>query len=309
MGVEPPVAGAARMTRETAALLAAAATGVQVGAALLVTRAIVGEGGPVSLAAMRYAIGVAILLPFAFRRPWRGYDLPDLAAVCLLRIGQFAVLVALLNYAVQHIAAGRAALIFATLPLMTMAIAVAVGRESFTWRRAARIALTVAAVGCSVGGSAAFGAVDAADWPGFAAAGLSALTGAVCSVYYRPYLQRHDTVQVGFIAMAASALVLAVLAAPEGLYDDWRGFSAGGWAGVLFIGASSGAGYLTWLFALRHAPASNVTVFLGLSPIAAGLLGWLFLGEPPTAADGLGVVLLGAGLVLALRPGRPAEPR
>jgi GNAT superfamily N-acetyltransferase len=48
------------------ALVAAAATGVQVGAAIVASRFVVGEVPPLTLALMRYAIGFLCLAPFAW---------------------------------------------------------------------------------------------------------------------------------------------------------------------------------------------------------------------------------------------------
>jgi GNAT superfamily N-acetyltransferase len=53
------------------ALVAAAATGVQVGAAIVASRFVVGEVPPLTLALMRYAIGFLCLAPFA----WPGLKL------------------------------------------------------------------------------------------------------------------------------------------------------------------------------------------------------------------------------------------
>ena len=49
------------------ALLAAAATGVQVGAAIVASRFAVAEVPPLTLAMLRYAIGFACLAPFAWK--------------------------------------------------------------------------------------------------------------------------------------------------------------------------------------------------------------------------------------------------
>ena len=48
------------------ALLAAAATGVQVGAAIVASRFVVSEVPPLTLALLRYAIGFLCLAPFAW---------------------------------------------------------------------------------------------------------------------------------------------------------------------------------------------------------------------------------------------------
>lgn len=59
------------------ALLAAAATGVQVGATIVASRYLVAEVPPLTLALLRYAIGFLSLLPFVWR-PLRAHR----AATC-----------------------------------------------------------------------------------------------------------------------------------------------------------------------------------------------------------------------------------
>jgi drug/metabolite transporter (DMT)-like permease len=181
-----------------------------------------------------------------------------------------------------------------------MIFAIALGRERFTWRGAIGIVMTVAGVALSVGAVLDFRHMAAGEWTGCGAAFLSAAIGAACSIGYRPYLQRNPTVAVSFTAMAAAVVFLAVPAGVEGLFSDWAGFSATGWAAVAFIGASSGVGYILWLHSLARLPASNVAAFLGLSPVLAVSLSALFLGAPYTLADTAGLVLVIAGLVVAL---------
>jgi len=64
---------------------------------------------------------------------------------------------------------------------------------------------------------------------------------------------------------------------------------------------SSGVGYFLWLWALGHAPATEVTVFLALSPFTAALLGALLLAEPITLTATGGLVCVAVGLWLAHR--------
>ena len=64
------------------ALLAAAATGVQVGAAIVATRYVVAEVPPLTLALLRYAIGVATLLPFAWHALRNGRRWPQARSQC-----------------------------------------------------------------------------------------------------------------------------------------------------------------------------------------------------------------------------------
>lgn len=55
------------MKQVNLARLAAAATGVQVGAAIVASRMVVAEVAPLTLAMLRYIIGFLCLLPFIFR--------------------------------------------------------------------------------------------------------------------------------------------------------------------------------------------------------------------------------------------------
>jgi drug/metabolite transporter (DMT)-like permease len=136
-------------------------------------------------------------------------------------------------------------------------------------------------------------------WWGELAVLASACVGAICSVFYRPYLQRYPTLNVSAFAMLASVLFLALLA----LQEDWPlrvlTLRPQTWAVVAFIGASSGIGYFLWLYALKHESPTRVTVFLALNPLTAALLGTLVLHE---AFDGwllAAILCIAAGLWLA----------
>lgn len=101
--------------------------------------------------------------------------------------------------------------------------------------------------------------------------------------------------------MLASVAFLAVLAAREGLGETLPGISAGGWAAILFIGVGSGLGYFLWLWALTHTTPTRVTVFLGLGPVTATLLGAALLSEPVGWLPLMGLACVVSGLWLALR--------
>ena len=281
------------------ALLAAAATGVQVGAALVATRLVVADTTPVMLALLRYAIGAACLLPVLWRSGGVRFARRDLLPMALLGIAQFGVLIALLNFGLRTVPAARAALLFAIFPLLTMLLAAAAGRERLSVARSAGVLLSIAGVGVALG-YRSLAAGPGAGWAGEAAVLAAALLGAVCSLLYRPYLRRYPALPVSTFAMLAAVVFLALVAAGEGSLHALPAFTLAGWGAVLFIGVSSGIGYFLWLYALAGAPATQVTVFLALSPITAALLGVWLLGEALDAHTLGGLVLVVAGLGLAL---------
>ncbi len=299
------------------ALLAAAATGVQVGAAIVASRMVVADVPPLTLAMLRYGIGFLCLLPFVFK-PWGSVSMEaktwsavtrlpgaDVLAMAALGLGQFAILIALLNFGLQHIGAAQAALIFSLFPLLTLLLSAVLGREPISTRLLLGVLLSIAGVALSMAPKLSH--VSSGLWWGELAVLASACVGAICSVFYRPYLQRYPTLNVSAFAMLASVLFLAALA----LQEDWPArvpnLLAQTWAVVTFIGASSGIGYFLWLYALKHESPTRVTVFLALNPLTAALLGALLLHE---MLDGWlmgAIALIGAGLWLATRLPADAE--
>jgi drug/metabolite transporter (DMT)-like permease len=292
---------------------AAAAVGVQVGATIVATRVVVDQLGPATLAALRYAIGLASLLPFVWHAARReaaaratGTATPrilanELPRIVLLGVGQFGLLIALLNFGLRSVPAAKGALLFAAFPLLTLIVATLLGHERLGWRQSLGVGLTLAAVALALGPQAwqAHGSLA-----GELAILASALCGAVCSVLYRPVLQRHAALPISAIAMAAAVVVLGLYAPFEDAATRLPKLGARDWAAIVFIGTSSGIGYFLWLWALRHAAASRVTLFLSLSPLTAMALGMLLLGEPPQASLLVALGLVVAGLWVAQDRGR-----
>ena len=283
-------------------MLAAAATGILVGSAMVATRVVVHQTGPASLALLRYAIGFCCLLPAVLVAGRVRFQRRDLVPIAVLGITQFGILVALLNYGLAFIPAARGALIFATLPLLTMLLSAALGRERLTLVKSAGVLLTIGGVGLALGEKALARGDGAHGFLGELAVFASALSGAICSVLYRPYLRSYPPLAVSAFAMLASVAFLVVLAAGEGFFSALPRFTGHGWLAVVFIGVNSGVGYFLWLWALNHAPATQVTVFLSLSPVTAAALGAWLLAEPVSAHALLALACVAGGLWLAHRP-------
>lgn len=296
------------------ALWAAAATGVQVGAATVGSRYAVAELAPLTLAFLRYAIAVVFLLPFVVAGwSWRGLldivseraRVLDWLAMGALGLGQFGILIALLNYGLQHVTAARAALIFSLFPLLTLLLSGAMGRERITPSLVLGVLLSIAGVALSLM-SRLQGSAAAEGWLGELAVLGAAAIGALCSVLYRPYLRRYPTIQVSVFAMAASVLFLGVAALSEHWPERLASISATAWAAVGFVGFSSAVGYVWWLYALKHLPPTRVTIFLALNPVTAALLGHWLLGERLDLWTVAAIGAIGVGLWLGTRA--PAAP-
>ena len=285
----------------------AALTGVQVGAALVASAAVVDHTGAALLAFLRYALGALLLLPFAWRSFRAGPAMPsrDAVPVALLGIGQFGALIWLLNHAVALAAPARVALVFATLPVLTAFIAVLLGRGWPTARVVAGIALGLVGVAVLLGDAASGTFMGDSELAGLALALAATALAATSSLLYRPYLARYGVLRVSTLAMLASLPPLALLAAfePFAPIGPWGPTT---WGLVVFVGASSAVGYLMWLGALARLDAATVTAFLSLSPLTAALLSACLLGTAPSAADLVAMALVAAGLVVMATRGTEA---
>ncbi|MGI9485835.1 MAG: DMT family transporter [Geminicoccaceae bacterium] len=281
-------------------MAAAALAGIQVGAAIVASRLVINDIGPAALALARYTIALLCLLPMVLAGNRVTFSRRDFMFVMGLGVVQFGLLIALLNIGLQFIHATWVAMLFATFPLMTIIIAALLGRERLCAPKVMGVVLTIAGVGAALGGKLLDG-VARDEWIGVLAVLAAALCGALCSVFYRPYLERYPTLPIGALAMAAAVAFLFVLAAMETASIGFPVLDVVGWTVVIFIGLSSGIGYLLWLWALKNTTPTKVTMFLSLSPLTAALLGVGFLDEPLTIGTAVGLTGVMMGLWIAAR--------
>jgi drug/metabolite transporter (DMT)-like permease len=220
----------------------AAAFTIQVGAAMVATHFVVADIGPATLAMLRYAIGFLCLVPaLVATGTCMRFAARDLVPIAGLGIVQFGVLIALLNVGLQTVPAGRASLVFATFPLLTMLVAALLGREGLSWAK-------------SVGR----GPSPASRWRrrssrwraarprGEAIVLLAALCGRR-TVLYRPYIALFRSRWAPWRCWRRSRS-----------WRCWRPARPAaalprlGWVLAILFGPGSGAGHFLWLWALSR---------------------------------------------------------
>ena len=280
------------------AVIAATITGVLTGAAIVGTRVVVDAIGPATIGAVRYTIALLLLLPIVLAiRGSLAVQPRDRFAVLALGVLQFGVQIVLINVGLQSVASAPAALLFSSFPLITLLVAAWLGHEALSRRKVAAVALTMIGVALALG-------TAALEQTGGGIAGelavlAAAATGAVCSVLYRPYVQRYGAMPLAIWAMGAAAAALAATAPLEQALPRLQALSASSWWALLFIGASSALGFVTWLWALGRMAASRVTMFVAFTPLTALALGTLLLGEPIPWRLAPALLLVLAGLWVA----------
>ena len=264
------------------------------GSAAAITRYLVGNADPITLAILRWGIGFACLLPTALLLRVRWPPRRDWLAVAVLGLCFFGLFFVLYNIAIGFTTAARASLALATLPLHTMVIAALLGIEPLTLRKSAGVCVAVLGVMAAL----AYGLSAA---PPGAWRGELIMTGAVlCMAFYnvwsRPFIKRSSALGFLTVGMGAGAAALILVGALTGSITVLRGFGAPQWIAGIYLGVGGGAlAFILWVMALERATPTRVASTMTVNPIAAGLLATQLVGEPITAnlVGGLGAVFAG----------------
>jgi drug/metabolite transporter (DMT)-like permease len=277
------------------------------GTAAAVTRYLVADADPLTLAILRWGIGFACVLPVALvlRVQWpRARDWP---AVALLGICFFGLFFIFYNIAVAYTTAARASLALSTLPLQTMVVGALLRAEALTARKTTGVAIAI------LGVLAALATGLSAAPPGAWRGELIMTAAVVCMAFYnvlsRPLMQRSSA--LGFLAVGmgfgAAVLVLAGLAGNR--ISTLASFAAPQWIAGVYLGVAGGAlAFILWVLALQRASPTRVANTMTVNPIAAALLATGLVGEPITPNLVAGLVAVFFGIWVATTQPRAARP-
>ena len=139
--------------RESKGVLAAALSSLLGGSAVATTRLVIGAIDPLTLAALRYGIGVTCLAAIVRLARLRAIAVADRWRIALLGVLFFAVFPVLFNIALAYTTAARGALALSTLPLLTLVVAAIAGAEILTARKLASATPAISAA-CRAPGAA-----------------------------------------------------------------------------------------------------------------------------------------------------------
>lgn len=293
-------------TTPRVAALAAMGAAIFFGASVVATKFVVADIDAVSLAFLRYVIGALCMIAIALATGSlrvAAADLPGTAALGALFFGIFPWL---FSASLGFIPASVGAIILATIPLLTLLIASALGHEPLTARKLAGTLLALAGVTVAMAAQVSLGGVSGSDLTiGAALMFATSLCGALYGVLSRPYLQRNNAVGFTAVAMIAGAMFLLPFAVWQTAEIGLPSLTGPGILAILFLGTlGGGIGFFMWTWALQRTTPTRVAVFLALNPVTAILLAAALLDEPLAASLGLGLVLVIGGIVLVNRRGR-----
>ncbi len=268
----------------------------------LLIKVAVGELAPATMVLGRTAIGAALLLPFAIARG----KLRGLRAAWLPLVVYTAVEICgpwlLLGFAETRLSSSMTGLLIAGVPLVGAVLARWTGgRERLGWLRIAGLGMGLAGVAALVGLD--LGSTDAAA---LAALGLVAVGYAIGPMI----LARQLSHLPGLGVVAASLALSAVLYLPWGIAQAphaWPSARVVAAVAALAVVCTAVA-FVLFLQLIAEVGPARATVITYVNPAVAILLGVLVLGEPFTAAIGIGFILVLGGSVLATSGSRTGAP-
>jgi len=260
---------------------------------------------PLFMAGVRFTLAGVLMLPIAIRRPsasgkpdpigGRQWLAGSIVGLALLLGGN-----GLVSIGEQRIASGTAALVVASVPILTAAMAAALGRERFTTRRA--IGLVVGLLGVAV----LSGGGGRNDLIGILIVVGASASWSAGSVYaQRAPLPARPLVSTG-IEMLIGGLGCFVL---SGCTGEFSHLSLGtvptrSWLALAYLVVfGSMVAYTAFAWLLANAPLSLTTTYAYVNPVVAVILGAVILGEPFTLRTVIAAVFVvgGIGLVITRR--------
>lgn len=249
--------------------------------------------GPLELGAARFAIAALPAALFLIvTRPqlprlgeaWR-FVTGGLFFVCLYTI--------LLNFGELTVSAGPASFIINVNPIITALLAIAFLGERFGLWSWAGTLLSFFGIGLIALGE---GTAMQFDWGALLILG-AAFCNSITTIVQKPLFKTHKPLTVSAWNMVLGALFLAP-ALPSAWAQSETASNEALFAAIYLGIVPSLIAYATWTIVLSRLPASRASNFMYCVPPVATLLGFVWLGEVPSALGIVGGILALGGVAL-----------
>lgn len=268
------------------------------GSAAAVTRYLGANADPVTLAILRWGIGILLVLPVTLLARAKWPPLGDWPAVAALGLAFFGLFFIFYNIALEYTTVARATLALSTLPLQTMAVGALLGVEPLTLRKTLGVAIAMLGVLAAL--ATGLSAAPAGAWRGEAIMAGAVLCMAFYNVWSRRFIVRSSALGFLSVGMGAGAAALILVGVLSGRIAVLESFGAAQWTAGIYLGIGGGAAaFILWVMALERTTPTLVANTMTVNPIAAALLATQLVGEPITLNLVVGLVAVFAGIWIA----------
>jgi O-acetylserine/cysteine efflux transporter len=253
---------------------------------------------PLAYNAVRISLAAVVLLIFVFAtvraRPTRRQVLLLLALGVLGNgIYQMVFVGSVVNTDV-----GVAALLLASSPAFIALLSRFAGLGQITPRVALGIALSLAGVAL-IAFTSRISLDGTSSLEGNLLAVLAAILWAVYVVLQARFVNDVEDSTVAALTLTGGAIPLVIVGFPSLLSTHWRTLPIQLWMAIFFGGIISLAlASVFWYRGVRILGATRTGIYLHFEPVFALIAAWIWLGEHPTALQGVGAVTILAGVTL-----------
>ena len=251
------------------------------GMTVALTRLIIDQTDPLSLAALRYFLGglaLAAILFLAKRAP--KIHSGDWLILMALGIVMFGIFPYCMARSLEDTTAARGGLLFAAMPLITIVLGAMFGIEKLTFPKS--FAVIIAMIGTAIALGEDIDAVAPNALTGDAYMFIGMFSVSIFNVFSRKYLKRYGNLALMtytlFFGVSGLFIAACIYGSP---FSGSLTFDIEGWI-VIFLLAIPGGSimFLSWGKALQMISPTQAAITTGLNPFTAILLGAWLLSEP-----------------------------
>lgn len=253
------------------------------GGGLVFTRLALPQTDAFTLSFLRWFILAVIL----FLIYWRQLNFSkmgklDRFQISLLGLIYFAGFPILLTLGLTFTTAGRAGIIFATMPIWTLVISSSFQIEAIT--KIKLFAIFVAILGVFIALGDNFNETNILLFTGDAIVMLGVICSSIFAALSSNYIEKYGNINVLLFALISGVSAVFIFALMLGTpFNGSLDFNPLGWFYVSVLGIPCGAVMIfCWGKALQHASPTQATLCMGFHPLTAMLFGSLMLEEQTT---------------------------
>ena len=216
----------------------------------------------------------------------------DRFRISLLGLIYFAGFPILLTLGLTFTTAGRAGLVFATMPIWTLIISSIFQIESITKIKSFAIFVAILGVFIALGNN--FNETNILLFTGDAIVMLGVICSSIFAALSSNYIEKYGNINVLLFALISGVSAVFVFALLLGTpFSGSLDLNPLGWFYVSVLGIPCGAVMIfCWGKALQHASPTQATLCMGFHPLTAMLLGSLMLEEQITLSLFIGFFLV-----------------
>ncbi len=256
---------------------------------------------PLAFATLRFAIA-ALVLAFIlhWREGWSALPPGNLWKLTWLGFVGNTLYQICFTYGLALTTAANSALLIATVPTMVALAGALLGIERLTRGIAGGVVLAFLGVCLVVVAGGATFSID--HIVGDLLLIGCAITWTIYTLGVRTIAKEISPLRITTLTMITGVPGLVLVSIPDLLRTDWPRVELAAWGGLAYA-ALLGlvVAYVLWNNSVRLVGGSRTAIYGCAIPLVAALVAWPLLGEQPSLMQGIGAVLIVAGVLLSRR--------